>query len=93
MRENAAAKGRRLLTEGRLRVSEADEYAATALAEVRGDSGAVYVVRHDEDGWHCDCPARGRCGHVVALQLVVVLEPRAAVMRGAYRKRNQGAAV
>jgi uncharacterized Zn finger protein len=76
--ENAAAKGRRLLAEGRLRVTEVDEFAATALAEVRGDSGAVYVVRHDASGWHCDCPARTRCGHVVALQLVVVLEPAEA---------------
>jgi uncharacterized Zn finger protein len=77
-RENIYEKGCRYLTEGRLCVSEVDEHAATALAEVRGDSGAVYVVLHDESGWHCDCPARGRCAHVVALQRVVVLEPQEA---------------
>jgi uncharacterized Zn finger protein len=76
VRENAATKGRRLLVEGRVRVLEVDEYAGVALAEVRGDSSAVYSVSRDERGWHCDCEARTRCSHVVALQLVTALEPR-----------------
>ena len=78
MRENAHSKGRRLLAEGRLRVIEVDEFAAVAMAEVRGDSGGLYVVGRDERGWFCGCPARGRCAHMVALQLVTVLEPREA---------------
>jgi uncharacterized Zn finger protein len=78
VRENAAAKGRRLLTEGRLCVLEVNEHGGTASAEVRGDSGAMYVVGRREEGWFCSCPAKTRCGHLVALQLVVVLEPRRA---------------
>ena len=74
---SAPIKGRRLLAEGRLRVRDVDEHAGTAAAECRGDSGAVYVVGRDEVGkWSCSCEARGRCSHIIALQLVVVLKPR-----------------
>jgi uncharacterized Zn finger protein len=74
MRENAAAKGRRLLTEGRLRVLEVG--AGTARAECRGDSGMTYVVGRDKSGhWACSCEAKGRCSHLIALMLVVALEP------------------
>jgi uncharacterized Zn finger protein len=76
-RENAHAKGRRLLAEGRLQVLDVNEYDGTALAKCRGDSAAMYVVGRDEAGrWTCSCRALGRCSHIVALQLVVVLEPR-----------------
>lgn len=74
-RENAEAKARRYLGEGRLRVLEVDEYAGTALGECRG-SGALYVVGRSEEGWRCSCPARSTCAHIHALQLVTVLEPR-----------------
>ena len=74
-RESAEAKGRRYLTEGRLRVLEVDEEAGTALAECRG-SGALDVVSRGEEGWRCDCPARSRCSHITALMLVTALEPR-----------------
>lgn len=80
MRENAAAKGRRLLTEGRLCVVAIDETSATASAECRGDSGMTYIVGRDEAGrWFCACPAMGRCSHVIALQLVVSFKPRRSV--------------
>ncbi len=71
MRENAAAKARRLLSEGRLDVRkvEADEIAAY----VRGDSAEVYSVGYTPAGWYCDCSARGRCSHVMALQLVTLV--------------------
>ena len=73
MRENAAAKGRRLLTEGRLRVLAVD--AKSTSAECRGDSGMSYVLGRDTSGrWECSCEAKGRCSHLVALQLVVSLE-------------------
>jgi uncharacterized Zn finger protein len=74
-RESAEVKGRRYLAEGRLRVLEVDEHAGTALAECRGN-GALYTVVHDEDGWRCNCPARARCAHLVALMLVTAPEPR-----------------
>lgn len=76
-RENAATKGRRLLTEGRLRVLQVDEDDGTFSAEVRGDSARVYSVSFDVDGWGCTCPTRGLCSHIRACQLVVVMEPRA----------------
>lgn len=77
MRENAAAKARRLLTEGRLRVLSVDEASATASAECRGDSGLTYSVGWDEAGrWFCSCEAKGRCSHLIALQLVVAFKPR-----------------
>ena len=66
--ENAAAKGRRYLTEGRLQV-----WAVTGrriAAVCRGD-GAIYHPGYDAGRWYCDCPAKtDRCAHLVALRLV-----------------------
>jgi uncharacterized Zn finger protein len=77
VREHAQAKGRRLLTEGRLRVQAVDESAGTAAAECRGDSGMTYIVGRDERGrWFCSCEARSRCSHQIALMLVVSFAPR-----------------
>ena len=76
MREDAKTRGRLLLAEGRLRVLDVDEYGGSATAECRSNSGAVYTLgRSEETGWFCSCPAKTRCAHLVALQLVVVLEP------------------
>jgi hypothetical protein len=75
-REDAAAKARRLLAEGRLRVLGADERSAQAVC--CGDSGAAYRVAAEDGRWQCSCEARGRCSHIRALALVVVLrEPTA----------------
>jgi hypothetical protein len=71
-REDAASKARRIVGEGRLIVRELDEHAGTVMGEVRGD-GAVWITGRDERGWFCDCPARGRCSHQLALGLVVAL--------------------
>jgi hypothetical protein len=71
-REDAAAKGRRYLAEGRLVVRAVDEIAGTVRAACRGD-GAVYALGRDRGGWFCSCPARGRCAHLVALGLVVAV--------------------
>jgi hypothetical protein len=78
MRENAAAKSRRLLTEGRLRVLAVELDGWRCRAEVRGDSGAIYDVGRDPGaGWFCSCPAVRPCSHDFALQLVVAFaEPR-----------------
>ena len=75
MRENADAKGRRYLAEGRLHVRQVDEDDGVVMAECRGD-GAIYALGYDERGWHCSCPAYGRCAHLRALGQVVVMEPR-----------------
>ena len=71
-RENAAAKGRRYLTEGRLTVERVD--GDLVGASCRGDSGETYRLGYDpaQQEWHCTCPARGRCSHLVALMLVTV---------------------
>lgn len=68
-RESADEKGRRYLTEGRLTLEHVD--AGFVHATCRG-GGAVYVLGWNGDAWWCGCAARGRCSHLVALQLVVV---------------------
>lgn len=74
-RETAAAKARRYLATGRLTVIRVDGDVADAV--VRGDT-AEHRVGHDPArGWHCTCPARGRCSHVAALRLVTVWIPAA----------------
>jgi uncharacterized Zn finger protein len=78
VRENVDARGRRLLTEARLRVLEASEDGGYVSATCRG-SGAQWNVGFEDGRWRCDCPAAEfgrRCAHVVALQLVCVMEPR-----------------
>jgi uncharacterized Zn finger protein len=70
-RESAHDKGRRLLAEGRLRVTRVDGRMIHAVC--RGDSAQVYQLGHDAGGWTCTCPAMTRCGHLVALQLTVVV--------------------
>jgi hypothetical protein len=61
MRENSAAKARRLLAEGRVIVTHVD--GRDVSATVRGDSGAVYAVAHRPGQWSCSCKAApfGRC--------------------------------
>jgi uncharacterized Zn finger protein len=68
-RENAEMKGRRYLIEGRLLVHAVTE--TTILATVRG-SGEFYRLGYSPEGWWCECPALGRCSHLVALQAVTV---------------------
>jgi len=70
MRENAEAKGRRYLTEGRLLIhTVSDRYI---VGEVRGD-GEVHHVTGDEGGWSCSCPATSEhCAHLIALRLVCI---------------------
>jgi hypothetical protein len=76
MSENAAAKARRLLSEGRLRVVKCGDPSKPGLivASCRGDSGEIYNLGFDPDRkqWRCQCAAKGKCSHVQALQLVAV---------------------
>lgn len=78
-RENIETKGRRLLAEGRLRIEHVGEPSEwfPITAECRGDSGEVYSLGWDQSQleWRCTCPAKGRCSHLVALQLVTVKPP------------------
>lgn len=69
-RENADAKGRRYLLEGRLYVRLASPERIRAMC--RGD-GEVYRLGYEEaEGWWCSCPAVRRCSHLIALKLVSV---------------------
>jgi len=66
-REDAPAKARRYLVEGRVLIAAAGPGYVTAA--VRGD-GAIHHVTYRRGGWACDCPARGRCCHLLAVGLV-----------------------
>lgn len=77
-RETRTAKAARYLAEGRVTVTRVSGDLADAV--VRGDSGEHHVS-HDPAGWHCTCPARGRCAHVAALALITTR--RRAVERAA----------
>lgn len=66
MHENAEAKGRRYLTEGRVMVILADRDLVGAF--VRG-TGTVYSITYTRGSWDCSCEARGLCAHRVAVGL------------------------
>jgi hypothetical protein len=70
-RESAAAKGLRLLQEGRLRVTAISRDSIDAVCT--GDSAEVYALGWRRGRWYCSCPALGRCSHLVALQRVVLV--------------------
>jgi uncharacterized Zn finger protein len=74
-RENAAAKGRRYVAEGRLIVEHVG--AGEVRARCRG-GGAVYRLGFKNGRWSCTCPALGRCSHLCALGLVTAPEGRRA---------------
>ncbi len=72
MRENAQAKARRYLAEGRLVVEEINRQGVVATC--RGD-GALHSCGWSSSlGWYCTCPARGRCSHLLALGSVVAVD-------------------
>lgn len=75
MRENAEAKGRRYLTEGRLTLHRVDGTGADATC--RGDGRLYCCGLHPTWEWWCECPAKtDRCSHLVALRLVVLITER-----------------
>ncbi|MBA2742497.1 MAG: hypothetical protein H0U46_10850 [Actinobacteria bacterium] len=70
-------KGRRLLTEGRLRVTHVTPVQRLIVAECKGDTGEIYALGFDpvKREWRCTCKElKGRCSHLVALQLVTALQ-------------------
>jgi uncharacterized Zn finger protein len=73
MREDAATKGLRYLTEGRLTIAWLDGRKIEAVC--LGDSAENYRLGYDRGAWWCECPARGRCAHLTAL-MRVTLVPR-----------------
>ncbi len=78
MRENAAAKARRLLAESRVMIVRAGP--AGVLAVVRGDSGVLRRVTWDRrNGFRCDCPAATVCAHGKAVASVVLVQQHEGV--------------
>lgn len=72
MRENAAAKAKRYLTEGRIILTDVSE--GHVAASVRGE-GAIYTSTYAYGTWRCSCPARtDTCCHLKALRLVTAPE-------------------
>lgn len=68
-------KADRLLTTSAVQVVAAGETSVTA--RVRSDHhGLVAVTWSCLDGWHCTCPAFGRCSHVEAVAAVTTRSPR-----------------
>jgi uncharacterized Zn finger protein len=67
-KENAPTKAMRYLVEGRVLLSLVTE--TEVRARVRGRE--IYTVEHAPGrGWSCNCPARGRCAHRLAVAHVV----------------------
>jgi uncharacterized Zn finger protein len=70
MPENADAKGRRYLAEGRVTLRHVGVDGVGAI--VRGD-GAWHRAGYADGRWYCTCPAlSANCSHLVALRLVTV---------------------
>src|SRR5262245_47409660 len=76
-REDARAKARRLLGEGRVLLVRVVDRDVDAV--VRGDEAAFYRVTHRAGSWSCSCPAVGTlCSHTRAAMLVTVPQRRTA---------------
>jgi uncharacterized Zn finger protein len=69
-RESAEAKAARYLAEGRITVLRVD--GDRVWATCRGSGGAYDLGHAPGRGWHCACPARSDCAHLVALRMVTV---------------------
>jgi hypothetical protein len=70
--ETTAAKACRYLLAGALTVTRVAGDVVDAVIEA--DTG-TYQLGRDPARWHCTCPARGRCSHVLALRMVTVRRP------------------
>jgi len=75
-RESVEDKGLRYIRERRLTVERVD--GDLVVARCRGGSGEEYAMRFDVGAarWFCDCPARGTCAHLTALQMVTTRRRR-----------------
>ncbi len=70
-RENAEAKARRYLCEGRLTVLYVRHGGTIVRATCRGDGRTYKLGFYPGDGWKCDCPGvSDRCAHLLACRLV-----------------------
>ena len=71
-REDASAKARRYLGEGRVILDHVSE--GSVRGHIRGDAH-IWKAVYDEGAWFCNCPARSdQCAHLQALRLVVAVD-------------------
>ena len=77
MRESAAVKAARYLSEGRVILTEVTPNRVDAV--VRGD-GTTYAAGYRNGAWNCNCPAvSANCAHLRALRLTTAVDlPRGA---------------
>ncbi len=68
-RESSRVKGARILLERRL-VIDRIEPGRAWFAHVRGDD-RTYSCGFAKGRWWCECQARGKCSHLVALSHVI----------------------
>lgn len=73
-RETVEAKAARYLLESRVTIYQANDTVIRARVRGMGDEYTVIATR---GGYACNCPARGRCCHQVAV-MSVTLRPRKA---------------
>ena len=72
MRENAASKAKRYLTEGRVVITQVVPGRVDAI--VRGD-GSIHAAGYRSGTWACSCPARtADCSHLRALRLTTAVD-------------------
>ena len=72
VRENASAKARRYLVQGRVVLDHVSK--GSVRGHIRGD-GHIWKAVYDEGAWFCNCPARSdQCAHLQALRLVVAVD-------------------
>ena len=72
-RETTEQKALRYLAERRLTVEVVHEDDLSGLviaATCRGGDDTVYDLGFEAGEWWCRCPARVRCAHLLALQMV-----------------------
>ncbi len=67
-RENVETKARRYLVEGRLTIVRVEGGRIDATCRGTEETHRLGFERGD---WYCTCPARARCSHLVALQLLI----------------------
>lgn len=79
MRENAAAKARRLWP--RAASPSSAQSGRRSMRSSAVDSSAIYRVQHRPGSWMCTCEALGLCSHVRGVMLVTaVTTPRLAAV-------------
>lgn len=72
MRENAATKATRYLTEGRLIVTRV--HHGRVASSCRGE-GHIWLQSFTDGAWRCTCPTKSdSCSHLYALRRVVAVD-------------------